>query len=161
MNIDELALKLAGIHTERTMFAVTDQEICNFARALIAEYEAAGSEPFCYLIDDEGYEQSHKEYPGAFPVYLRPDPRVAELERQLASYKADAERYRWLNGYVMDNGAFPTYPMIPSQVDMHQLDAEIDRHIANAVYSLADERNRMLKLGRFSDAALTATKGES
>lgn len=89
MNIDELGLKVWRGQEEMGDPRTGNQVITDFSRALIAEYEkTTGSEPFCYLIDDEGYEQSHKEYPGAFPVFLRPDPRVAELEAEVERLKS-------------------------------------------------------------------------
>ena len=84
---------------------------------------------------------------------LKPESSAAlEALEELESLRKDAERYRWLNGFVMDNGQFPTYPMIDPRTDMHKLDADIDFYIENQVYSIADERDRMMKVGRFAAA---------
>ena len=78
------------------------------AQALLSQGEPVGYAPKEYLADikKEAYVLVHKEQKGIYdtPIYTSPlssealQKDKAELIEQLESYKADAERYRWLRG---------------------------------------------------------------
>lgn len=78
--------------------------------------------------------------------------QVRGTERDLffaRTLEMDAKRYRWLLGYLLDNGGFPTYPMIPLTLDMHQTDKLIDGFILDEVNSPKDSRNRIMGRGKY------------
>lgn len=97
-NIDELVLKVGATHySPAPMRAVRGWSFTfEQLQALIAEYEA-GSEPFGWWHQgaEEGESDFHlyeshagEDCETCIPLYARPDPRVAELERQRDEYKA-------------------------------------------------------------------------
>lgn len=115
MNIDELALKVANEYrSPQGHIQMTATQFIVEVRELLKQYEADQGEAVAHLVAAKyGMQLCPRDIDGAFPVYLRPDPKVKELE---------AERDQWKNDAI--NGGNAAY--LREQV------AELERQLAEA-----------------------------